>query len=216
MLLSIIKTRTGILAAALFVVSAVIFVTDEVEASPAETYKKAVALAADGKDSEAVARLNGALDVYAVHDVWRERMQSAEALLSMREQRQPRPRFSGQSPQAGLVEAYLRQHPAPVAESSWMPGIFATLLPGSGHAWLGRWRDAGVAALMVWPMLLLTLWAGKRRMGPLTVFFAMITVWLWSGTVFSAVSLAERGGYESYLAWWQGLWQASGLQGRPW
>ena len=97
-----------------------------------------------------------------------------------------------------------------------MPAILATIFPGAGHAWQGRWQDAWVAAIMVWPMLILTLWAASRRMGPVTIFFAMITAWLWSGTVFSSISLAERGGMESYLLWWQGVWQASGLPGRPW
>jgi len=53
-------------------------------------------------------------------------------------------------------------------------------------------------------------------MGPVTVFFVLTTLWLWSGSVFSAVSLAERGSFEAYVLWWQGLWQASGLPGRPW
>ena len=70
--------------------------------------------------------------------------------------------------------------------------------------------------MLVWPMLLLTLWAARRHMGPVTVFFALITVWLWSGTVFSSMSLAERASFEAYTLWWQGLWQASGLQGQPW
>jgi len=63
---------------------------------------------------------------------------------------------------------------------------------------------------------LFTFWADRRDMGPVTVFFAMITAWLWSGMVFSATSLAERGGYELYYAWWQQLWQASGLPSKPW
>ena len=100
--------------------------------------------------------------------------------------------------------------------ADWLPGLLATIFPGAGHAWQERWNDAVVAAIMVWPMLILTLWAAYRRMGPVTIFFAMITAWLWSGTVFSAISLAERGDVEAYLVWWQGLWQASALPGRPW
>lgn len=186
-------------------------------AAPAEVYGQAVALAAAGRDAEAVARLQGALDVYPGADAWCARMQAAVALLSMRHQGETN--VSGldeRSAYASLTRAYLRTHPAPEAGSLLMPGALAVVFPGAGHAWLGRWHDAWVAAMLVWPMLLLTFWAWRRRMGPVTVFFAVITIWLWSGTVFSAVSLAERGSHEAYLAWWQGLWQASGLQGQPW
>jgi hypothetical protein len=115
-----------------------------------------------------------------------------------------------------LMSNWLKQHPIPAVEDSIMPGLLAAIIPGSGHAWLGRWGDAGVAAMLVWPLLILTFWAARRDMGPVTVFFALITAWLWSGTVFSATSLAERGDYELYYAWWQQMWQASGLPSKPW
>jgi hypothetical protein len=148
-------------------------------------------------------------------EVWRERMQDAAALIAMRD-RQGRQFSSVIGPNGALIEAYVHTHAAPPPANPRVAGILAAVLPGAGHAWLGRWHDAGIAALMVWPMLLLTLWSWRRRMGPLTVFFMLLTLWLWSGSVFSAVSLSERGGFEAYAHWWQGLWQASGLPGRPW
>lgn len=185
-------------------------------AAPSDVYKEAMSLAATGKDSEAIAYLRGALGASSVQGVWRERMVAAIALLAMRNQLRIRPVFSGDVAQQHLVADYMRRHPAPDHASPWMAGVMAVLFPGAGHAWQGRWRDAGAVAIMVWPMLLLTVWAGRRRMGPVTVFFGLITVWLWAGTAFSAISLSERGGVDAYMIWWQGLWQASGLPGRPW
>ena len=53
-------------------------------------------------------------------------------------------------------------------------------------------------------------------MGPVTAFFALVTAWLWSGSVFSAIALAERGGMEAYLDWWRELWRFAAIPGRPW
>ena len=182
-------------------------------ADAGQAYRQAIALAAQGRGAEAVAMLRGFSD--AATGVWKERATTAAALIDMRLKRRNVPLEVGSFNDV-LVEQYRRQHPAPKQADVRLVGAAATLIPGAGHAWLGRWHDAGIAALMVWPMIVLTLWAAKRRMGPVTVFFALLTLWLWSGSVFSAVSLAERGGFEAYAAWWQGLWQASGLPGRPW
>ncbi len=180
-----------------------------------EAYARAMSEAREGRLAAAIARLEGAAEVEA-DPVWRARMRDAAAMLGMlREQRtSPPDRLSGMT--RALVAGRMKADPAPNKRAAWPAGLLGAVLPGAGHAWLGRWRDAGVAAGLVLPMLLLTLWAARRRMGPVTVFFGLITVWLWSGTVFSAVSLAERGSFEQYLLWWQGLWQASGLPGRPW
>lgn len=147
---------------------------------------------------------------------WRVRMQTAAALLAMRRARALKPVLSNDSMQAELVKQRLKAYPAPVKTGAWIPALLAALFPGGGHAWLGRWHDAMVAALLIWPMAILTLWAWRRRMGPVTVFFTLLTMWLWSGDIFSVVSLSERGSYEAYMLWWQGLWQAAALPGRPW
>ncbi len=189
-------------------------------AAPRDVYLQAVQLAARGHDREAAAMLTGVADSLRGQDVWRERMRMAVALLRMRGEDALRPVWppgsTSNTLQSGLAEQYIRDHPSPATVRVWIPGLLAALFPGAGHAWLKRWHDAAVAAMLVWPMLLLTFWAWKRRMGPVTVFFSLLTLWLWSGTVFSAVSLAERGSMETYMAWWQGLWQFTGLPGHPW
>lgn len=186
---------------------------DEVR-SEEDVYKAALALAAEGRARESIAMLQGAAHLSG-DALWRDRMALAARLIDMRQTRATDPGV-GNSANYRLAAAYLQAVPLPVADAGRTPAVLATLLPGAGHAWLGRWHDAGVAALMVWPMLILTLWAARRKMGPVTLFFALITVWLWSGTVFSAHSLSERTALESYMLWWQGLWQASALPGRPW
>jgi hypothetical protein len=186
-------------------------------ASPQQAYEKAMVLAASGHDSEAVAHLQGAVAVMSNTDAWQERMTLAVMLLDMRRyQRVELTKSNRPSTHVRLADAYLKEHGRPEVKDSWLPGVLASIFPGAGHAWQGRLKDALVAAVMVWPLLILTLWAAYRRMGPVTVFFTLMTAWLWSGTVFSAVSLAERGDFEVYIVWWQGLWQASALPGRPW
>jgi len=182
-------------------------------ATAADAYRQGIALAGEGRDAQAVAMLRGV--AASSSGIWQQRAAIAAKLIDMR-QRQDVSRLEIASLNGVLLAKYQLLHAPPQPANGRFSGIFATLFPGAGHAWLGRWHDAGIAALMVWPMLLLTFWAAKRKMGPVTVFFALLTLWLWSGSVFSAVSLAERGAFEAYVVWWQGLWQASGLPGRPW
>jgi hypothetical protein len=193
----------------------------EAAAGPVESYRAAIDLAAAGQEGEAVARLQGALDLIPSEEggeagAWRARLATAAALLDMRRHQQLYPSIHAGSSEAAAVRAHLEAHPGPRPGRPWVAAVLGAALPGVGHLWLGRPRDAAAAAVMVWPMLLLTLWAWRRRMGPVTLFFAAITLWLWSGTAFSAYSLARRGDLQAYLAWWQGIWQASGLPGRPW
>ncbi|MDX8390472.1 MAG: hypothetical protein R8M38_08280 [Mariprofundaceae bacterium] len=192
------------------------FIAPSVIAAPADSYRSAMAQAAKGQDEKAISWLHGAAATLPANHPWQQRMLTAASMLKMRQQLQQRPEISSALPQAQMVHAYLKQKPAPESAPTWLAGGLASLIPGSGHLYLGRTNDAMVAAFMVWPLLILTLWAARRQMGPVTVFFAMTTAWLWSGTVFSAVSLAERGSMEAYMLWWQGSWQASGLPGRPW
>ena len=186
-------------------------------AAPQQAYEQAMAKASSGHNNEAVAHLQGAASALPAEHIWQERMALAALLIDMRRHQGFKlTKLNHASAHARLTEAYLKKQTRPEVKDSWLPGLLATIFPGAGHAWQSRWNDAVVAAIMVWPMLILTLWAAYRRMGPVTIFFAMITAWLWSGTVFSAISLAERGDVEAYLVWWQGLWQASALPGRPW
>ena len=184
-------------------------------ASPQQAWQQAVAVAAQGDASRASAMLEGASSALLETDPWRARMITASILLTMRAHRSVSPDRALVGNHGLMAQQWLQQHPSPKPVSGWVVGIIATLLPGSGHLWLQRWRDALVVVALVWPLIGLTLWAGRRRMGPVTVFFAMITTWIWSGTVFSAISLAKRGGVEQYMAWWHALWQAAGLPGSP-
>jgi len=185
-------------------------------ADPARAYHQALSLAAQGHDSEAMASLSVLAEAMPAEQSWKPRMLAAYELIRIRESMAYQLEGDRSNPYLNLSRAYVVAHAPPDPESTTAVMIAATLLPGAGHALQGRMDDAMTAALMVVPMLILTLWAAKRRMGPVTLFFALITVGLWSGTVFSAISLVERGSAELYSLWWQGLWQASGLPGRPW
>lgn len=185
------------------------------EATPQQVWRNALQQAAAGRDAQAAELLEGAAGALAGDDPWRARMDTASILLAMRAQRVTIPSRPLTGAHGILARRWLAHHPAPRPANHWLVGTLATLLPGAGHARLGRWRDALTVAVLVWPMIGLTLWAGHRRMGPVTLFFAMITTWLWSGTVFSALSLAHRGDFEQYQAWWRALWHAAGLPGAP-
>lgn len=189
----------------------------QAEAASEQTYQQSLNLAATGHEAEAIAALFAAASVLADYNIWKSRMQAAAILLDMkRGQQASLPAQEKYEDNLALAAGYAREHQPPAAESSRLAVMLAALFPGAGHAWQGRWRDAMAAAMLVWPLLILTLWAARRKMGPVTVFFALITVWIWSGTVFSAMSLVERTSQAAYMLWWQGLWQASALPGQPW
>ncbi len=190
-------------------------------ATPEQVWQESMRLAQTGQDKQAIALLKGAILQAGQPNVWTQRFDVAKRLLKLRYDAKLNSTYNTLIPKSDnqydmLMQTWLAQHSIPEVEDSIMPGLLAAILPGTGHAWLGRWGDAGVAAMLVWPLLILTFWAARRDMGPVTVFFALITAWLWSGTVFSATSLAERGDFEIYYAWWQQMWAASGLPSRPW
>ncbi|MDQ6968858.1 MAG: hypothetical protein Q9M14_09270 [Mariprofundaceae bacterium] len=180
-----------------------------------KVYQVALHKVVEGKPLQAIAALQAGSALLPKEAIWRERMQAAAILLRMQHQQSSALSFEHNN-YLNLALSYIKANPKPAVDQVWPVALLATVLPGAGHAWLGRWHDALVAAGLVWPLLMLTLWAAYRRMGPVTVFFALLSLWLWSGTVFSAVSLAERGSFELYMQWWQSLWQASALPGRPW
>lgn len=195
--------------------------TATAEAGPQQVWQDAMAHATQGRDLQAIAMLQGAKLQGSVDDVWAQRFDIASRILKLREQAKHDSLYNplmlgGDNQYQFLMASWLQQHPMPEMRKSSLPSILASIIPGAGHAWLGRWGDAGVSAMLVWPFLILTFWAARRNMGPVTVFFALITAWLWSGTIFSATSLAERGDYELYYAWWKEMWMASGLPMRPW
>ncbi len=182
-------------------------------AEPESSYRQALMMAAAGQNERAVVALKSLEQSSEVGVVWRQRSHAASVLLMLRQQQGRTLDGVDRNPYLRLAASYMAAKAAPKQQNSIVVGL-ASLFPGAGHAIQGRWHDAATAAILVWPMLLLTLWAAKRRMGPVTLFFALITLWLWSGTIFSAWSLHERSVAESYQLWWQGVWQASGLPGR--
>ncbi len=190
-----------------------LIISTTAQAAPKDVYDQALALAAHGEYQQAISLLKGGANSLPVTSVWQSRLQAAHVLIASRASQQTIA-SPGVNPYLLLAAQYQQQHPPPSATKNWWPTVLATILPGAGHAWLGRWHDAATAALMVWPMLLLTLWAWHRNMGPVTVFFAVITLWLWSGTVFSATLLSGRIALDAYDLWWQSVWQASGLPGQ--
>ena len=199
------------------ILALLVCISAKAEAAAEQTYQQSLRMAATDREAESIAALFAAASVLADYDIWKERMQAAAILLDIkRGQQATMPAHVEYGGNLALAAGYAREHQLPVAESSRLAVILAVLVPGAGHAWQGRWRDAAAAAMLVWPLLILTLWAARRKMGPVTVFFALITVWLWSGTVFSAMSLLERTSQAAYMLWWQGLWQASALPGQPW
>jgi len=179
-------------------------------------YQQSLNLAVQGKLSEAIVALQAASAMLPQENIWRKRMLAASILLRMRDKQTVILPVSKQNNYLQLASVYVQTHPQSETMRIWPVALLASILPGAGHAWQGRWRDAGVAALFVLPLLILTLWAARRKMGPVTVFFALLTLWLWSGTIFSAISLAERGHVELYMQWWQHVWQASALPRQPW
>jgi len=191
--------------------------TPRAYADARQQYMLLLQQAASGQLEQTAENLRRQASSLSPENPWRGRMLTAASLLEMRMQQQPRlPAVKVPTLQQQLAQQFIVKHPAPEPGARWPVVILAVLLPGSGHALLGRWHDAWVVAILVWPMLGLTLWAAKRSMGPVTVFFALITLWLWSGSVYSALSLHERSMLEQYFSWWQGVWSASGLPGRPW
>jgi len=184
-------------------------------ATPERVYHVAMTLASQGRQAEAIAALQAAAALLPEQNLWQARMLAAATLLQLRQHQQWHiPRST--NPNLELARKFAQQHPHPMPASTRITTTLAMLLPGAGHWFLGRHHDAMVAFWMVMPMFLLSVWAWRRRMGPVTVFFVAITLWLWSGTIFSAISLSERGNFEAYTQWWQHVWQAAALSGRPW
>ncbi len=181
-------------------------------------YDSWIAKAAQGDLRTSVEGLRHLAAGLPANSIWRERCQMAVLLLDMRRQRSLHlPAMAMPSMSYRLVERKWRQlDQLESPPARWLVLFGAMAVPGGGHAIMGRWHDAWVSFVMTGFMLWLTLWAFRRRMGPVTVFFGVLTVWLWGGTIFSALSLHERYFAEQYMNWWQQLWLASGLPGRPW
>ncbi|MEO5370799.1 MAG: tetratricopeptide repeat protein [Magnetococcus sp. DMHC-1] len=77
-------------------------------------------------------------------------------------------------------------------KDSWVAGSLSALLPGAGHLYLERPRDAGFAFLSNGLLVAGTYQAFSRGISGLGAALAMVELGWYSGTVFSAVSLTHR------------------------
>ncbi|MBF0147681.1 MAG: tetratricopeptide repeat protein [Magnetococcales bacterium] len=74
----------------------------------------------------------------------------------------------------------------------WLAGVSSAIIPGAGHWYLERPRDAAFALLSNGLLLLGTQQAFEQRISGLGVALAIIELGWYSGTVFSAVSLTHK------------------------
>jgi tetratricopeptide (TPR) repeat protein len=77
-------------------------------------------------------------------------------------------------------------------KNPWMAGTLSAVLPGAGHLYLNRPRDAGFALLSNGLLLTGTIQAFSKGLSGLGVALAVGELGLYSGTVFSAVSLTHK------------------------
>ncbi len=77
-------------------------------------------------------------------------------------------------------------------KSPWFSGTVSALLPGAGHLYLGRPRDAGFALLSNGLLLTGTIQAFAKGISGLGAALAVGELGLYSGTIFSAVSLTHK------------------------
>lgn len=73
-----------------------------------------------------------------------------------------------------------------------MAAALAALLPGLGHAYLGRWEDAGLVFLVNGAFLAATLEAIDKKSLPLAGGMALAELLWYSGNIFSALSNAHK------------------------
>jgi len=123
----------------------------------AQVYQISIGLAAQGKLSEAIISLQAASAILPSESTWRTRMVVAAQLLRMRQEQLTSLPSIKNNTHLSLAANYIKHHPHPEVSQIWPVGLLATVFPGAGHAWQGRWNDAGVAAMFVWHFLILTL-----------------------------------------------------------
>jgi tetratricopeptide (TPR) repeat protein len=97
----------------------------------------------------------------------------------------------GREGELGEISRELRRASAEERDPH-VAGILAALLPGLGHAYLGRWEDAGLVFVVNGAFLAGTLEAIERRNRALAAGMALGELLWYSGNVFSAVSNAHK------------------------
>ena len=76
--------------------------------------------------------------------------------------------------------------------SPWMAGALAALLPGAGHAYLGRWEDAALVFTVNGAFLGATVEALEKDQPALAGAMALAELLWYSGNIFGAVSSAHK------------------------
>ncbi len=146
-----------------------------------ETFRSALEICADPAARDRIRLLMAELQSGLGH--WAQAAQSLETFET--------------TGKAGLVA---RQQAARVTRgevssqgrSPWTAGILAGLLPGAGHAYLGRWEDAALVFLVNGVFLGATLEAVEKRQPALAGGMALAELIWYSGNIFSAVSNAHK------------------------
>jgi tetratricopeptide (TPR) repeat protein len=88
--------------------------------------------------------------------------------------------------------AHIRANTPLPEKSPWTAGLLAAVLPGAGHAYLGRWRDAGLAFSMNAAFTAATLEAIQKDNPALAGTLALAELIWYSGNIFSAVGSAHK------------------------
>lgn len=121
-------------------------------------------------------------ETLAIADKWEDAAQALERV----------------SPQSGLFgkashRAKLIRSQTPFPEKSpWLAGLLAALLPGAGHLYTGRWRDAGLTFSVNAAFIAATTEAIYKDDKALAGGLAMLELLWYSGNIFSAVGGAHK------------------------
>ncbi len=90
-----------------------------------------------------------------------------------------------------LLEAFANS-PPPKKKSPLLAGLLSGVLPGAGHAYLGRTRDAGFAFLSNGLMIGAALESFDEGHDLLGAILTLVELGWYSGTVYSSVSMAHK------------------------
>jgi tetratricopeptide (TPR) repeat protein len=88
--------------------------------------------------------------------------------------------------------ASIRSHTPPKDKSPWVAGLLAAVLPGAGHLYAERWRDAGLVFAVNGAFTGATLEAIDKENPTLAGVLAFTELIWYSGNIFSAVGSAHK------------------------
>mgnify|MGYP001118828591 CR=1 FL=1 len=148
----------------------------------------------EGKTSEAQMELDKALKLCSDTEAM-ERLQVLGARMVLEDGKWDEAawRLSSMEREGELAEISRELRRASAEERDpHVAGILAAMLPGLGHAYLGRWEDAGLVFMVNGAFLAGTLEAIERRNRALAAGMAFAELLWYSGNIFSAVSNAHK------------------------